>query len=877
MKDSEHKTELCTNPFLSGEVAEELDFYRIRKTVAELCASEEGHNALLEREPCADGAVIEKLKQLGREWNIVLHTPYAQVIKGWPPVKQLFPLLGMEGAQLTQEQLFALGLFCNAQEQCRTQILKASTEISIPLLSDFARSLPDVSVARESIFSVLTNEGDVRDLPSIQAIRKRLVELHHAVDRAIKKYTSDSTFSQALQSTVPALRSGRELLAVRADRRGSINGIVHEVSASGQTLYIEPEEVVHANNELVQEECRLQNELRRIFRELTSKLGQSAEALVQGHAVMVQLDTGRAAASWQRQIQGVFAEHCDLQKEPPVFLQARHPLLGSQAVPVDILFMENKRVLIITGPNTGGKTVTLKTIALFALLNQAGFPVPAQEGTRLPIFEEVFADIGDEQSIDESLSTFSAHMKKIARMVCHSTSRSLLLLDELGSGTDPQEGGALAMAALDTFIERGAFVVVTTHHGILKNYGYTHSVCINASVEFNCATLSPTYRLLMGIPGESHALDIARGSGLGETVVNKARTYLTTQQADVSTLIAGLNKKHEELAQLIQRQEEQLYSLEKKSVRLHEMEVSLAERELVLKQNEHNQSSAFLAETRKRLENLVRELREGELTHEKTRGVKQFISELTKDIDQQEQNLLQAQTALSEARQAAENERAQFAQNGMRLVRQKEHQKSTKKKKSRRLSNAEALELAVAPQSFSERESQNTQKSMRTVSTKKCADLLFKPGVEVLFGLQRRRGVLLHKEKNNTWSIQCGSFTLSVPQAEIFPVHEKENRKLSSPAADAGIQLAMFEKTESPVFELRLLGMRFEEAMKALEKQLDLCVVNNFKNFSIIHGKGTGALQQGVHQYLSHFPGVAEFRFAPPEDGGTGKTYVSLR
>ncbi len=851
----------------SYAVAKELDFYRIRETVAALAVSEEGKQFLLTREPESDKTHIEYLKTLGREWHTYIGSSNQQALSAWPAVEPYFKLLGKEGAQLEQDQIFAIGLFCLAQKKLKENIIAAQQSIAIPHLAQETETLPDMSQVQHDIFSVITQDGQVKDLPALRAIRSRIASLHKEIENAIKKYTSNATLNAALQSNVPVFKADRELLAVRSDRRNAIKGIVHEVSASGQTMYIEPDEVVRANNELIQEEYHLQAELKKIFREVTAKIGVYKEDLLSSLKTLVLLDSAYAAARWQSETKGTFAETCDLSQEPPAIRGARHPLLGSRAVPVDICFLDGKKILIITGPNTGGKTVTLKTIALFALLNQAGFPVPAEEGTRLPVFSSVFADIGDEQSIDESLSTFSSHMKKMAQMVQQADKDSLILLDELGSGTDPQEGGAIAMAALDTLIERGSFVIVTTHHGILKNYGYTHPNCINASVEFDNTTLRPTYRLLMGIPGESHALDIAVRSGLPKDIVQKARDYISSEQADVSTLIKGLTAKHEELDELQRQERIQNAELQQKALKLHEREIKAKEHEIELQKAEHAASTEFLRQTRSRLENLVRELREGEITREKTVGVKQFISMLEEQVQQQTLNIEEQQSILEQEKENARKEEVMYAENGMRLAKHKESKASSSKKTKHRLSNAEALATASVPEQIEE----PVRKNKKTVPL----TLNFEPGIDVFAGAARRRGTLVSKNKNGSWTVQFGSLKMSVPQNQLVPVAPER-----IPAVEFSTESvnnnALILEDEKPHFELRLLGMRMEEAMKALEHQVDLCAIHNFKEFSVIHGKGAGILQQAVHDYLSHYPGVKEFHFAQPEDGGTGKTYVRL-
>lgn len=857
--------------FLRGDVARDLDFYRMRDQVAALCVSEEGKQTLLERECVSDFAQIEKWKSVGSQWNRYLKSSHGQCLFPWPTVKNYFSLLGIDGAGLAQDEIYALGIFANNVERLRNGILSASGDINIPSLLELVNLMPDMKEAAGKIFSVIDSSGELKDLPQLRAARAKISSLQKEIEAAIRKYTSDPNLSAALQSNVPAYRQDRELLAVRADHRGDIKGIVHEVSSSGQTIYIEPDEIVFANNAMVQAEFELQSEIRKIFQNLTLELGEWKENFVAAFDVMIEMDCGYAAGSWQNKINGVFAENCELDKEPPAIVSARHPLLGEKAVPIDVRFMDGKKVLIITGPNTGGKTVTLKTVALFSLLNQAGFPVPAAEGTRLPIFSSVFADIGDEQSIDESLSTFSSHMKKIAQMMNHADSSSLVLLDELGSGTDPQEGSAIAMAALDTLIERKSFVLVTTHHGILKNYGYTNHSCVNASVEFSSQTMSPTYHLMMGVPGESHAIDIALRSGLPESIVEKARKYIATEQADVSVLIKGLNQKHIELDNLQRQAQESMAKTEERELKLHRREISIKEKELKLMEMEHTQSSVFLSETRKKLENLVRTLREGEINREKTLGVKSFISELTDQVASQENLLAEHEKLIEKEKEQLKKEEAVVAENGMKISSMREHKNISNKKTKRKMSNTEALRYATVTGLESPKENGSSKKTVLKMENP--SQLLFAPGVEVYAGAERRLGTLVQKNKNGTWSVLFGSMKMNVKETQLIPVSKPNIPSSASVVIETADGL---DKEERPHFELRLLGMRQEEAVKALERQLDLCLIYNFRSFSIVHGKGQGVLQQSVQDYLSHYPGVKEFHFATPEDGGSGKTYVTL-
>lgn len=870
---------------------EQLDYYRIRDTIAQYCVSEEGRNALLKREPFTLSQIdqINSLKSLSSQWQKAILSKSPVRLHSWNPVFSFLKLLQAEGTTLEQEQLYSLWQFASSALDIYAVIKTSSAELSLKNLLDLAETLPYSSLeqTQSTVSRIIDKDGNLKDLPVLREIRANIARINAEIKAALKKYTSDTTLNSVLESNVPAFRADRQVLAVKASQRNRISGIVHEVSSSGQTLFIEPEDVVRKNNELLQEEARLLSETRKVFKETTALLHPLYDDLKAAVKTMTLFDSTYAAARWGAENICSYAINCNshteeasnsteskessnyIEENPPLLLQARHPLLGDKAVPIDIKWLPGKNILIITGPNTGGKTVTLKTFALLAMLNQSGFPVPAADTTRLPVFNTIFADIGDDQSIDNSLSTFSAHMKNIAAAVKHADSNSLVLLDEFGGGTDPQEGGAVAMACLDTLIEKKAFVLVTTHHGSLKNYGYTTSSCINASAEFDSTSLCPTYRLIMGVPGESHALDIAKRSGLPSSVVAKAKSYITNQQADVSSLIKGLTEKHADLDRrekdfrnLENRQKEMLLKLEQKDLKLRQKENELKERE-------SREESRFLRETRKRLENLVRELREGEITREKTLKMRKFINDLTEDIEMQELELEEEKEKLEEEekllKERIEKEEI-IAENGMKISKSSDSRTSSSKKTKKRLSNKEALKSAKA--TYTDEEVFNLAPAPKNAPK---PVFEFKEGADVLVGASRAKGRLLREEKKGLWTVQLGSIRMSVKQKDMTLIAPP-----NFTTADYTLELNKDEGSGSPAFELRLLGMREEEAIKTLQKQLDLCAMTSFKSFSVIHGKGNGILQQAVQDYLSNYPGVKSFYYARPEDGGFGKTYVEM-
>ncbi len=521
--------------------------------------------------------------------------------------------------------------------------------------------------------------------------------------------------------------------------------------------------------------------------------------------------------------------------------RARHPLLGKKAVPIDVDVPEETRTLIVTGPNTGGKTVTLKTIGLFALMHQFGLGLPAAQGTKLPVFDAVLADIGDEQSIDQSLSTFSGHMKVIAEVARSVTSRSLVLLDELGAGTDPEEGCAIAMGLLDHFIEKGCLTMVTTHHGILKNYGYTRPGCLNASMEFDSAKLAPTYRIVMGIPGESRAIEIASQTGLDAGIVAKARSYLSDERTDIGELIRGLTEKHRELESLEREQKKRLKSVTERQRKADLAALRVRQRELELRRHGLADIRGLLTESRKTLENLVRELRESGASTDKTKDVKAFLAEFAESVEKQygvleREEREAADAARKEAAAAAEDEAAA---------------EPSSSRAGKRQRSGQGRPPSAAP-----------------------ARLILAEGAEVLYGPSRRRARLIRQASAGKWVIEIGSLKLTVAEGDLAAAEESAAER---PAYDVELAPRGAEGPARASFELDLRGFRLAEALEAVERQVDAASLQGLNLFSIIHGTGEGVLGKGIHDYLRSNGAVEDYHFARPEEGGYGKTIVRLK
>jgi DNA mismatch repair protein MutS2 len=798
-----------------------LEYSAIMDRVAALSMSGEAAAMIRNERPLCDKDKVLETKQMVSAVLSRIVSGDSEPRSTLPSIGFLLPKLEVEGTALEIDEAYAIGLFVEQGEALRRWLAPD------PSLAALLEKLPGCGAVAAEIFRILDREGKIRDMPVLRAIKKRIANLNGELKTAVSRYTADEESRRMLQSNIPSQRDGRTVLALKANFRGRIRGIVHEVSATGQTIFVEPEEAVEKNNKILIEKRNLDMEILRLLKELTGAVSGHRENLRQFHLGLLHLECLRAKARYSHETKGHFAHNRDNavpadNAADMVLKQARHPLLRN-AVPVDIEIDGDTRTLIITGPNTGGKTVALKTIGLFALMNQSGLALPSDEGTVLPVFDGVYADIGDEQSIGQSLSTFSAHITNIAGIIAHATEKSLVLLDELGSGTDPEEGSAVAMAIIDHLIEKKSRLIITTHHGILKNYGYTRQGVQNAAAEFDIGTLSPTYRIIIGIPGESRALDIAGRNGLPAGIVERARGYLDDERSDVSALIRGLKEKHRELDAALQKAKAEEIRLWEERRRSDLKELRLRQKEAELKAGAAGKLRLLLDESRKTLENLVREVREGELSRDKTLKVKEFLNEL--------------------ARNAADENAA-----------------------------LEEEERAVAEE---KRRMETADRGGDTGGDSGKARPGIAPGVEVLAGEHRRRGLVLRLDKKspsgNFWIVEIGSLKISFPENDLVPADPAKTELKPLIAAPD------LSPSSRAAFETNLLGMRLEEALEALRRQIDAAVLSGLKEFSVVHGKGGGILQKGVHDYLKNEPAVADYYFSRPETGGFGRTEVILK
>jgi DNA mismatch repair protein MutS2 len=736
--------------------------------------------------------------------------------------------LEMPGAVLAAADLLDAASLIEAATALRDVFRETSAKF--PLLTEKARSLADLRFLATAIRRAILPNGDISDdaSPALRRMREGISRTRNGLQQALERILR-ARGGQSGEDYITQ-RNDRYVIPVRASERRSLDGVVHAASATGQTVFVEPMETIEVNNRLVQLKEEEASEIARILEELTGRLVAEHGPISHAVATIGELDGIFARARFAREYDACVPEFCD---EVAVALNAvRHPVLestlrpqGRAVVPLSLELGKEETVLVISGPNTGGKTVALKTVGLAVLAAQSGIPVAAQSA-RLGIFECVLADIGDEQSIAADLSTFSAHMLNIKSILGTLTRDSLVLLDEMGTGTAPEEGAALAVALLDEFRARGCLVLATTHHDRLKAYASTTPGVLNAAVEFDEERLAPTYRLRVGVPGGSSGITIAQKLGLPETVVERAKELITPEAREAAGLIAYLHKSRDTLEQMQREVAEQTRQLEEERRELREQ---------------------WVARQRARIAELEQRFNAAVADHE--RQVARAI-EAVKDRELRAQIEKQSRRKLTEARGEA---------------------------------RSEADAAVVAHLSESQADLGTAAEAVRAPSPEELV-----PGVRVrVRGLPSP--VTLRRRDGGSAEIEAGPLRMKVRLAEITAVVREDAGKRSSgagtgtkmpAAARGGISVHTAPTTresDEAGDEINVIGCTVEEASRRVDKFIDDAALAGKPQVRVIHGHGTGALRRGLAEFLAAHPLVESVHAEAQERGGTAVTVVELR
>lgn len=726
-------------------------------------------------------------------------------------------VMARRGGVLTETDLLAVSsTLVSARVLSRSMEKNSALYPQLTEISNLLRPPPGII---ESISRCISDHAEVLDSasPKLQSIRSEIKVSHDRLMSKLERMINDSHTAPMLQESIITQRNGRYVIPLRSEFKSRIKSIVHDQSASGSTLFVEPVAVVELNNQYHELQLAERDEIRRILADLSSLIGNEAEAIQGLVAALAEFDFCLMCARYADELKAnapVLHTIRPPEKEqiPGTvikLLKARHPLLDpASVVPVDIELDPATFAVIITGPNTGGKTVTLKTVGLMVVMGQCGLHIPAQSGTELSFFENIYADIGDEQSIEQSLSTFSGHITNIVRILNNARSKSLVLLDELGAGTDPQEGSALARAIMLFLVEKRVPCMIATHYPELKALAHATPGAVNACMEFDLKTLRPTYRLTIGIPGRSNAFAIAQRLHLPDEVLESARAMIDPDELKAEDL---LNEIH------------------------HQREVARKARAAA----DHDRSIAMnlKQELSKRLDQIEEE-RQREM--EKTRQqAEEELENLRRELSEVRQSLLRARQPL---------EALAPVQEKIEIVEKKVTRPTPRKEVPGSI-------VTFVPQL-------GKRVRLRNLDTEGVVTSLGQEEAEVLVGNMRMRVRVTD---------------LASPKEQVETAEQKTGRQARKPVPESE-QASAGKKVfvPSPGMEIDIRGQRAEDALDILDRYLDSAVVAGMPFVRVIHGKGTGRLRQVIREALQENSNVSSFEQGADNEGGEGVTIVHL-
>ena len=788
---------------MNSKIIEKLEYNRIIKQLSDLAITAPAKAQALKLMPSSDFDEVKKSIDQTRVLSNILRVKGPMPITDFKDVRPSLKRLKVK-ANLNGEELGNIFLVLSlAKDVGQFTSDLEEREIDTRPIEKYLKNL----AVSEDLFKKLNQsieyDGTVKDTAS-----SKLMQLRHDIqsnETDIKNHMNDyisGKHTQYLSENIVTIRDGRYVLPVKQEYKNKFGGVVHDQSASGQTLFVEPQAVLVLNNRQQNLLAQERQEIHRILIELSELAGTYQKEINNNAVALAQLDFLSAKSKLAKKMK---ATEPVLNQDHVIKLRkARHPLIDpKKVVPNNIELGTTFDTMLITGPNTGGKTITLKTLGLLQLMAQAGLFITAEEGSQLTVFNEIYADIGDEQSIEQSLSTFSSHMDQIIKIMNNVTEDDLVLIDELGAGTDPEEGASLAIAILDDLRQTQAKIVITTHYPELKLYGYNRERTTNASMEFDLKKLAPTYRLRIGIPGQSNAFAIAHQLGMNEAVVDKARSLMNDEDSDINKMI------------------ERLTEQTKAAEQLH----------VTLKQNV-DQSITL----KRQLQN----------------GLDWYNQQVQKQLEKSQEK---ADEMLAKKRKQAE-----------KIINDLEEQRGA----GGQVRTNKVIEAKGALNKL-ERENQNLANNKVLQREKKRHDVSVGDNVKVLsYGQQ---GVITKKLGDHEFEVQIGILKVKVTDRDV----EKIAAQASQKKPEKSVRSSRGLRSSRASSELDLRGQRYEEALTNLDRYLDASLLAGLNTVTIIHGIGTGAIRNGVQQYLKRNRHVKSYNYAPANQGGTGATIVNLQ
>ena len=794
----------------SEKVLTKLEYDKIREKLAAHCMLPAAKEIARNLVPESDLRRVRAILRETDEARILLRINPLFSVRGAKDIRVYLERCD-RGGILNPEELLEVRDTLKTARQIRSIILeenqsgKKGSYTELFSIREIVTAIIPQKNAEDEISRCISEDGSINDKASeeLSRLRKSKNTSQNRIKDSLDAALRNPSYQKMLQEHLITTRGDRYVIPIKAEYSSSFPGIVHDQSASGATLFIEPMSTVQLGNDLRETILKEKREQQRILQQLTAVLTVKIADLTIIHEVLTQLDFVLAKGRLSEDMEA--GSPLVLNTQEISLIRARHPLLTGTVVPLTVKLDKKQKFLIITGPNTGGKTITLKTIGLMSLMMQSGLHIPAESESRLGIFTGVYVDIGDEQSVEQSLSTFSGHMTNIVEIINKADDKSLALFDELGAGTDPAEGAALAMAILTELLQKGSIGVATTHYGTLKTFAYNTSEIENASVEFNPDTLMPTYRLLTGIPGRSNALSIAERLGLAESVLEKARSFISDREIKVTDLLENIEDTQRQIEFQKTKIEDEKRAVELKAVELDQQSTLLEQKqeEVLLKARE--EAVEIVRQARTEAESVIKMIKEAQKKERKEQDA-----------------------AMEKARQGISRLSDSLYQGG-----------------------------------FTSQQKKSGLKQQQ-----------IEPGQMVYMPNLRQKGQVLAKPVNNEVHIQAGILRLTVPLSEIRVIDEtrKPDHFQKTIKGSFGLSKAMTLRSE-----IDLRGKLVEEGLEELDKYLDDAVLTGINQVSIIHGKGTGALRAGVHQFLKKHSQVTDFRLGELGEGDSGVTIVILK
>ncbi len=802
-----------------SSVEKALEYDKIKALLKNYTASQLGTARVDALTPSADIDQVRYLQTLCSEAKF-FHQCYGGIpLDALRDIRASLSRADKTGSILNAEELLDVRKVAQIPGSIHRVFEKRDRE-EFPNLFAIVDTLPAFSELVETIDDCINPEGGILDRasPELRTIRRKLSRFRENIQQKLEATLRATEHRKAIQEPVITSRNNRYVIPIKQEARASFKGIVQGQSTSGATLFVEPLGIVQMNNDLHEAVEAEHREIRRILLKLTDCVREYLYELGLALDILADLDFLNAKARFSLTLNAIEPK---LNTRGSVkLIEARHPLLEfhlqnahktdpdaeenpmppERVIPTNVHIGKAFKTLVITGPNTGGKTVVLKTVGLSVLMAQSGLHIPAEHGSEVAIFDHVFADIGDDQGIEQSLSTFSSHMTKITRMLknVEIADYSLVLLDEIGAGTDPTEGTALGMAILDWLGEKPVNTIVTTHYGALKAYAHTQQTMENASMEFDATTLRPTYRLQIGIPGSSNAINIAAQLGIPDEILDEAQNFIGKNIVAVEDLLVELQEKREQI-------EEDERSLKNK-------------------------------------------LRDADARQEKYAGLLQTLETERETLKQQAEN--EARQIVADARRTVENLIAE--------IRREQASKDSVKKALTKTETAKKQTKQIKP------EKPRKQPKVKVNAGDKVRIKQLNKFAEVISVKSRGRKPI---------QILMGTMRMHVDYHEIDSVHPKQkNANLSTSVLDI-----QYLKANTVSGELDIHGMRAAEAADEVRKYLDNAVLAGLPSVRILHGRGTGVLRQIVREALQEYPYIANYQYAPFDEGGEGVTVATFK